>query len=293
MLPMKDTMLQNESSLTPSDFTIRCPLSNSKVVSGVCDHRGGVLSSKYGDLRIMIPTGAIEDEHFVKIYIATDLYGPVFKLPNLNNLVSPYYWIGVSGSYRFRKPVQVEFEHFAAVTDPSEYQLLSCEDDDETCAMKPIDCPLKFTLQGNLSLCTFQTSHFCSYCLFYNKDQVPTNRIGAFHLIQKNFKNLNDFRTEIWFSFPIKLCIKRNTELYKSRSLVLNASYIFEASSDKNSTNYFTMRYLEDIDDWTIKHTLPKKINTEKVNFYNHYTEMEELQANEECQLFPPRSFLM
>ena len=41
-----------------------------------------------------------------------------------------------------------------------------------------------------------------------------------------------------------------------------------------------------------MKHILTKKIYTEKVNFYNHYTDMEDLKANEECQLFPPRFIL-
>ena len=78
----------------------KCPLSYS--TSGSCDHDGGVLTSKYGDLIVTIPKGAIKDGDSVMLSLASDLYSP-FVLPSKHqsDVVSPYYWIGVSGSYRF------------------------------------------------------------------------------------------------------------------------------------------------------------------------------------------------
>ena len=75
-------------------------LSKSNAVSGSCDHNGGVLTSKNGDINITVPAGAIKYRDCVKFYIATDLYGP-YALPSQcqNNLISPFYWIGVSGLY--------------------------------------------------------------------------------------------------------------------------------------------------------------------------------------------------
>ena len=95
----------------------------------------------------------------VTFHIATGLFGP-FVLPSKCQ-ASPYYWIGVnvSGSYHFQKPVQVEFEHFGAC-DPSHYQLLCCEDDDESYTMQPVDYELSFSVRGNISWCTFHTNHF-------------------------------------------------------------------------------------------------------------------------------------
>ena len=278
--------------LHSSDFEIKCPLSNSNAVSGSCDHNGGILTSKYGDIKITVPVGAIKDRDLAKFYIATDLYGP-YALPSqrINNLVSPYYWVGVTGSYHFQKPAQVEFEHFGAC-DPSHYQLLCCEDDDESYTMRPVDYELSFTVQDDISWCTFNTYKFCSYCLFGHQDQIPKNRIDAFYLKPENFHHLNQFRVEIWLSFPVKLCLKRNEELYRKRGLVLDSSFSFEASCDKSSASFLTVDYSENIKYWTMKHTLTKKIYTEKVNFYNHYTKMEELEAKEECQLFPPRFIL-
>ena len=138
-----------------------------------------------------MPVGAIKDRDFVKFYIATDLYGP-YALPSQrqNNLVSSFYWIGVSRSYHFYKPAQVEFEHYGAC-DPSHYQLLSCEDDDESYTMGPVDYELSFTVQDDTSLCTFQTNHLCFYCLFCHKDQIPVNRIAAFYLKPEKFHHLN------------------------------------------------------------------------------------------------------
>ena len=107
------------------DLKTKGPLSYSE--SGSCDHNGGVLTSKYGDLIVTIPKGAIKEGDLVTLSLASDLYGP-FILPSKHrsDIVSPYYWIGVSELYHFQMPVQVEFEHFAVVTacDPPHYQLL-------------------------------------------------------------------------------------------------------------------------------------------------------------------------
>ena len=74
-------------------------------MSGSCDHNGGVLTSEDGSLKLSVS----------KFYIATSFYGP-FVLPLRCDVISLYYWIGVSELYHFYKPVQVEFEHFAVVT---------------------------------------------------------------------------------------------------------------------------------------------------------------------------------
>ena len=143
---------QTQEEIT-ADLKSKCPLS--QAVSGSCDHNGGVVTSEHGDLKLTIPKGAIKEGDVVTFSIASDLYGP-FILPSKcqADFVSPYYWIGVSGSYQFHKPVRVEFEHFAVVTacDPSHYQLPSCEDDDKSYTMQPIDCDLNFTVQSDLSL---------------------------------------------------------------------------------------------------------------------------------------------
>ena len=217
-----------------ADLLPKCPLSHA--ISGSCDHNGGVLTSKDGDLKLTIPEGAIKEGDLVTLSLASDLYGP-FVLPSKRqaDVVSPYYWIGVTGSYHFQKPVQVSFQHFAVVTacDPSHYQLLCCEDYDDSYTMRPdVGCSLRLTVQDDISWCTFNTDGFCSYCLFPGCEDPIINRIAAIYL---KTQDSHCFTREIWFSFPISQCLERNKELYTKKGMVLDHKYnhIFEAPCDK------------------------------------------------------------
>lgn len=276
---------------------IKCPLMHKYIVSGTYDHNGGILTSRHG-IKITIPKGAISKGDSVTFYTVVDLCGPfVFPSQSRTNLASPFYWIGVTGSYHFQKPVQVEFEHFTVVTDSSCYRLLSCKDDDESCTMRPVDHDFK--LQG--SSCTFQTYHFCSYCLYYyeRKGKEPItnkNRIGVFYLKPKNYQLLSSFTVEILFSYTTSHCLCRLEELCKKKGMIIDTkcSELFDACCDKNSTSFFTLKYNNDINGWHIDHLQPKDlvIETKKINFYNEYTESEELYGLEELSFFPPRFIL-
>ena len=270
---------------------------NITIVSCICNHNGGVITSKDG-IKLTVPKGAIKNNDLVTFYIAVGLYGP-FVLPKRSqtDVVSPYYWIGVSGSYHFHKPVQVEFEHFGAC-DPSHYQLLSCKDDDESYTMRPVDYDLKFQMQidnYNISLCSFQTYHCCSWCLHHNYKDANINMIGAFYLKPNDGKDLRKFSLEIWFSLVISYCLDRNEELYKKRCMILEGSYQFyEVSTDKNSTDQFILEHEKIVNDWCISSQnteIPAKI----VNFHNYFRDKKnvaDLKASEEKMLFPPRFIL-
>ena len=276
-----------------ADLLPKCPLSHA--ISGSCDHNGGVLTSKDGDLKLTIPEGAIKDGDSVKLSLASDLYGP-FVLPSKRqaDVVSPYYRIRVSGSYHFQKPVQVEFQHFAVVTacDPSHYQLLCCEDGDESYTMRPaVGCNPRFTVRDDISWCTFYTDKFCSYCLLHGCKDPGINRIAALYLKTKNYQYLNHFTPQIWFSLNINHCLRRNKELYTKQGLVLDhtCSYNFKPACDKNSTSCFTLTYPKDVNGWGVKHSRSESIETKEINFYNSYKEKEHLERNEENSLFPER----
>ena len=282
--PSSDVQAEKSSP----NFSNQCPLPNNIVLSHRCDHSGGTLASKYGDIKITIPEGAIRDEDIITFHIAADLYGP-FVLPSQcrTDLLSPYYWVGISElSYYIQKPIKVEFQHFAAC-DTSHYKLLTCEDDDNTYTMRPIGHDLEFKKQDNISWCAFTTYHFCSYCLYHDHKDPITNRIGAYYLKPDNFRYLTDFTVEVWFSFPISLCLQRNEQLYKKKHMILNDSYIFEASCDSSSKSYFTVQYNQTVG-WDLQKSL-LTILTKKVNFYNYYTSVAALKANEESHSFPPR----
>ena len=287
---VQSTNAQPSLNIFPLRLAEASPLPDSNIVSSSCDHHGGIIGSKDG-IKLTIPEGAIKDGDLVTFHLATGLFGP-FVLPSRcpADVASPFYWIGVTGSYHFHKPVKVEFEHFAVVSacDPAHYQLLCCEDDDESYTMQPVDYELSFTVRGDISMCTFETIHFCSYCLCHGCKYPQTNKIGAFYLKPSGIQK-NHFIIEVWFSFPISHCLKRTKELYNKQRMILDASYIFEAPSDKTSTSYFTLNYHNEIDGWSINHLRSRKIITKEVNFYNYYTNSEQLRVSEEAGLFPPR----
>ena len=284
----------NDIMQLSADLEAVCPLKDSKVMLHTCDYNGGIFISKDGSLKITVPRGAIRRGNLVLFATATDLFGS-FVLPSKceADLASPYYWIRVTGSYRFQKPIQVEFQHFAVVTacDPSHYQLLCCEDDDEDHIMRPaVEHDLDFTVRGDISLCIFQTQHFCSFCLYHNCKDPMINMIGAYYLKPENFRSLDHFSVEIWFSLPISHCSKRNRGLYTKRKLVLeDVGYIFETACHRSSGSYFFLEY-ETFNDWGIDNSLSEKIPTKKVNCHNYnYTSSEDLRRSEEDSLFPPR----
>ena len=270
----------------------KCPMSDSNMITRSCDHNGGVISSINGDVKIIIPKGAIKDGDLVKFHIGADVYGP-FVLPSncQTDLISPYYWIEVSESYNFQKPVLIELEHFAVATNPAHYELLSCEEYDESYTMRPVDCVLGVKLQDDRALFTYVTNHLCSYCLIHNHKGPVINRIIALYLKPKNFQSLDHFSVEIWFSFPTSFCRRRNEELYTKKGLILDndCNYIFEASCDASSESYFSFNYIKNLDGWYLNHSLSRKIQTKEINFYNHYTNAEDLHDSEVHSLYPPR----
>ena len=273
-----------------ADLQNKCPLSHA--MFGSCDHNGGTLMSEGGDLKLIIPQGAIKDGDQVIFCTASDLFGP-FVLPSncQADLASPYYWIGVGESYRFHKPVQVEFEHFAVVTapcDPSHYQLLTCEDDDKSYTMRPVDYYLSFEVCDNISLCAFNTRHLRAFCLYHNCKDPMVSRVAALYLKPDDFQYLTRFTVEVWFCLHVSHYLKTCKTSYERKWMILDASCSFEASCDKSSTSYFTLNYNNDFDGWKIEHSKSRKIKAYEINFYNYYASMEALKESGGNSLSPP-----
>ena len=277
------------ATMQPRSITdgIKHPLVNNNIVSRTFNHNGGVLTSKDG-IKIIVPEGATKKGDCVSCHTVVDLCGR-FEFPSncQTNLVSPYYWIGVTESYHFHKPVQVEFEHFGAcICDPSHYQLLCCEDNDESYTMRPVDYELSFTVRGDKSLCTFQTDHFCSYCLIMNIE--GQKHIGAFCLKPNNFQFLDCFNVEILFSYVTSKCMCRIETICKKRNMIFDKGNAFTFETPhKTSKSYVQLAYKKNTNGWKVRHIGPDKIDIESVNIYN-YT-VKELQDLEERSVYPPR----
>ena len=139
---------------TALSIVIKSPISDGSIVSTTCGCNGKLITSNDG-IALFIPKGAIKEGDSVTIFLATSFCSP-FILPSncQTDLASPYYWIGVSESYCFQKPIQVEIEHFGAC-NPSHYQLLCCEDDDESYTMRPVDCSINFEVQDNIIIMVY------------------------------------------------------------------------------------------------------------------------------------------
>ena len=58
-------------SMESNIYSAECLLQDSKVLSTAVNHSGGVLSSQHGDVKIVIPKGAIAIGDFVKVYVAS------------------------------------------------------------------------------------------------------------------------------------------------------------------------------------------------------------------------------
>ena len=54
---------------------IKCPFSDSNVISPRFDHNGGTTISKNGDVKVVFSEGAIKNGDLVKFHIATNSYG--------------------------------------------------------------------------------------------------------------------------------------------------------------------------------------------------------------------------
>ena len=287
-VPIYDT-----GDLPPS---IECPLSSKTILSYKCTSEGGIITSDDG-LKITVPKNAIMEENLtVTFYVAVDLFGPfvlyVHLDASLDDLVSPYYWIGVGGLYHFQKPVLVEFEHYGAC-DPSHYQLLSCEDDDESHIMKPNDNQFDLIERGHKSFCRFQTYHFCSNCLVHSSklkgDECKGKKIAALCLIPCAPPDNNDepYKAQVWITISCAVCLNTAEKFYGKEGLKWVRSLRFEASCDERSKYNFKLKYDKTVDGWQICHEEDDEFSAAELNFYSE--EKEDLEAREKFGLFPPR----
>ena len=183
-----------------------CPLTDSDITSVHFTSTGGIMVIKEYGITVVIPNGAIEDHHMVEIQAAASLFGP-FDIPNNYHPVSPYVWVGAN--YTFRKPIEIEFEHHADISNSdniSEFCILKacctkCNSDHHKMHEITEDCIIKDTT------CTLYTNHFCSYCLAAKSLQIP-DRIVAYHYLPEDYKVLDEFRAELCFCYDLDYCKK-------------------------------------------------------------------------------------
>ena len=185
-----------------------CPLLDSDIASKKFKSNGGVMIIENYCVKVTVPSGAIEDHHMVKIQAAASLFGP-FDFPNDCRPVSPYIWLGAN--YTFKKPIKVEFEHHADISNSKDIsQLCMLKASCEKCnshyhKMHEITQDNRYEISD--SVCVLFTDHFCSYCLAAKNIQIP-DRIVTYHYLPEDYESLDKFRAEVCFCYDLKICKK-------------------------------------------------------------------------------------
>ena len=185
-----------------------CPLIHSDISSKKFTSNGGVLTIEEYGVKVTVPSGAIEDHYVVEIQAAASLFGP-FAIPNDCHPVSAYVWLGAK--YKFKKPIQVEFEHHADISNPENISQLCMLKASCTKCNSHYHNMHKITQDNHYdisdSVCTLFTDHFCSYCLAVESVQIP-DRIVAYHYLPEDYESLNKFRAEVCFCYDLSICKK-------------------------------------------------------------------------------------
>ena len=133
--------------------------------------------------------------------------------------------------------------------------------------MRPVGYELSFKLHNGISLCAFQTKHFCSYCLYHTCKDPVVSKVAALYLKPDDYQYLTYFKVEVWFSFHISCCLNTNEKHYEKKHMVLDDVYSFETSCDENSRNYFTLNCDGNFNGWEIDHSRSEKIKTCEIYF--------------------------
>ena len=70
---MRDCVMIVQDLFRARLHVVKCPLSDSNVISAKFDHNGGTVISKHGDIKVDVPKGAIKDgftlQHIYKVYL--------------------------------------------------------------------------------------------------------------------------------------------------------------------------------------------------------------------------------
>ena len=208
--------MQNVSPVDNHSNTIKnqepCRLPDSAITSEYFTSSGGVMIIKEYNVKVTVPSEAIENNCVVEIQAAASLFGP-FDIPSDYHPVSAYVWIGAN--YTFKKAIEIEFEHHADISNSADISHLCIL---KACCDHPVlhESSEDYTMSD--SVCTLYTNHFCSYCLAAKGIKVP-DRIVAYHYLPEDYESVNKFRAEVCFCYDLNCCKKVMT------ILLLNITY--------------------------------------------------------------------
>ena len=189
-----------------------CPLTNKGKISKYFTNTGGEWTIEEYGVKITVPNGAIEEHHRVKFQVNVSLFGP-FVIPNDCHPVSAYIWIGAN--YTFKKPITLQFEHHADISNTENISqlciLMAC------CTKCCTKCTNNQLVMHEItqeyvisdSVCTLYTDHFCSQCMcLASKSTKIADRIVVYHNVPEDYKSVDEFKAEVCFCYDLIICIK-------------------------------------------------------------------------------------
>ena len=171
-----------------------------------CNCYGGTVKIEEHNVTVTIPPGAIEKGITVKIEVAASLFGSHKVKEAHFSRISPFVWIGAS--YIFQKPLKVEVEHHAVVSNKQHISDLCVMEayigksqmyDDVMCEASN-NCHRHCEIGS--SFYTYLTNSGCT-CVAKKSDAIP-DEVAVYQFLPKQYSNLKSFTLEIGFCCNLK-----------------------------------------------------------------------------------------
>ena len=186
---LTNNMFDQVVSNVPTEYTRAtetCPIPNERKTFYYVDCNGGTFYNQEHDFAIVIPPGAISQGDCIELQLTASRFVP-HKLPDGYFPISSYFWLGAH--YTFKIPVYLIMRHYAVIE--------KLEDIDQLCVLQ--ECfhdhtndnsegkiLIKKILNGvyfdyDIGYCIFTTNHFCSVCLYKEKEYIPEHFSAIFY----------------------------------------------------------------------------------------------------------------
>ncbi|XP_065886216.1 uncharacterized protein [Dysidea avara] len=255
----------NESSFIVTNQE-QCPLFEPVSVTEDCNYYGQRIKIQDHNVTVNIPKGAIEKDYTVEVKVAASLFGS-YVFPKGLSRASPYVWIGAN--YSFKKPLDIEVEHHAAILK-EDYRSNLCVM--EICDKKSGESSESQCLVGN-SFCTYCTTS--KHITFIAKSENIPVEVAVYQFLPHNYKKENNFTLEIVFCCNLEFFRKTIEERYKNAKMIKNEeSYSVAVKSGQVLQLSLPT---EQVDGWNIQQTGSPKIAANKI-IYQTYQGIENIK---------------
>ena len=171
-------------------------------------HYGMQIVIKSHNITITIPKGAIEKGNIVEVTAAAGFFAS-FSFPNEYHCISPYLWIGAS--YEFMKPLKVEMEHHAAISQQENISkvcvmkgITNRDDFGNNYAMCEVDDKLRCEFEIDNPYCTYFTK--LEYTCVASKDRKLADKVAVCYFLPKTYETDDRFTASFCFCYSLKFC---------------------------------------------------------------------------------------